>query len=475
MKRERGIAGVLLGICLLLTACQPTPEKEIIVQKDTLSIITADGAVATGGEEGEKRDLSAYSVPERYCYETEDTSGRVHLQVDAEVVMPEGEHMPVARISPRPFTEKDAKKLYEALMSDTVSIAPNGPRFKGYWQPALDELIEQKNSGKWDMKYATEEDLDAAIGEVVKKMAVEPDEPIPVSPAFSFTRYDRSEEIALWGVRKGLHLATLDFSNSTDAQDAGAGSQAAYVRNVWNSNEFSSVRNSYTSDILWEAQASGATFSSPTISPEDGRKIAEEAMEQAGFMEEYTFAGERVIPLYETLEDRNETCKNVYEFMYTRCVLGVAETFTNTAVALGTDDLTVMCPWHYERIRIFVDDEGIYALLWDSPSAVEVLYEDVALLPFEQIQSIFEAQFMLRYGAFTTDKTGGKYEIKEVKLGLMRICEKDHTTNALLVPVWDFFGTCTGEDGSVKGLDGFDSWLTINAIDGSIIDRQSGY
>lgn len=466
------IAGMLLLLC---TACQPTPEEEIIVQKDTLSIITAGEAAATGGKEGEKASLSTYSVPERYCYETEDTSGRVHLQVDAEVVMPEGERMPVARISPRPFSEEDAKKLYKALMADAVSIAPNGPRFKGYWQPALDELMEQKNSGKRDMKYATEEDLDAAIGEVVKKMAVEPDEPIPISPVFSFTRYDRSEEITLWGVRKGLYLATLDFSNSTDTQDAGAGSQAAYVRNVWNSNEFSSVRNSYTSDILWEAQTSGATFSSPAISPEDGRKIAEEAMEQAGLMEEYTFTGERVIPLYETLEDREGTYKNVYEYLYTRCVLGVAETFTNTAVALGTDDLAVMRPWHYERIRIFVDDEGIYALLWDSPSRLEVLYEDVALMPFEQIQSIFEAQFMLRYGAFTADNGGGRYEIQAVKLGLMRICEKDHTTNALLVPVWDFFGTYTGEDGSVKGLDGFDSWLTINAIDGSIIDRSTGY
>lgn len=475
MKRSRGVLTVLLAICLLLTACQPTPKEEIIVQKDALSIITAGDAATVGGEEREKAGLSTYSVPDRYCYETEDASGRVHLRVDAEVIVPEAGHMPVARISPRSFTKEDAEKLHNALMSDAVSIAPNGPTFKGYWQPALDELMEQKNSGKRDMKYATEEELDAAIGEVVRKMAAEPDEPIFVPADFSFVQYDKSEEILLWGVKDNRYLSTLEISNSTDTETVGAGSQAAYVRNVWNSNEFSSVRNSYTSDILWEAQISGAAFISPTISLEDGRKIAEGILKQAGLMEEYTFAGERVIPLYDTLEDREAAHKSVYEYMYTRWVLGVAETFTNTAVALGTDDLTVMRPWYYERIRVFVDDEGIYALLWDSPSTAEVLYEDAALLPFEQIQSIFETQFMLRYGAFTTDIAGGRYEINAVKLGLARICEKDHTTNALLVPVWDFFGTYTGEDGSVKGLDGFDSWLTINAIDGSVIDRQSGY
>lgn len=466
---------VMAVMVMTLCACQPTPEEEIVVQKDTLSIIEAGKAASDSGENKEKTGFSAFSAPERYQYEAYDMSGRVYVKVDAKVIVPEVEHMPLAKISPRTFTKEDAEKLYKALMSDTVSIAPNGRTFKGYWKPALDALMAQKNSGKRDMKYATEEELDAAIAEVVKNMAAEPDEPIFVPADFSFTQYDRSEEILLWGARDSLFLSTLEISNSTDTNAAGAGSQAAYVRNVWSNTEFSSVRNSYTSDSLWAAQASGVPFILPALSAEEAKKAADEVMEQAGLMDEYTFAGERVIPLYETLEDREAEHKSVYEYMYTRCIQGVTETFTNTAVALGTDDLTVMRPWHYERIRVFVDDAGIYALLWDSPSTVEVVYEDAALLPFAQIQSVFEDQFMLRYGAFTSDKIGGKYEVTTIKLGLARICEKNHTTNAWLVPVWDFFGTYMSADGSVEGLDGYDSLLTINALDGSVINRQSGY
>lgn len=475
-QKKKSVFVSLLALCFALSACQPTPEEEIITQKNTLSVLPEVASTADAEDAGEQTDTMGekLSLPERYCYEAEDASGRVHLSVDAEVIAPQTASMPVARITPRSFTTEDAQALYATLMSDALSIAPNGPLYKDYWQPPLEELLTQKNSGKRDMKYATEAELDEAIAQVVKKMDAEPDAPVSAPPDFSFTQYDRSEEMTLWGVRDGLYLSTLELSNSTEAGDMGTGSQGAYMRNVWDNTTFSSVRNSYTSEEIWAAQASGISFTPPSMPQTEARDLAQALMERAG-LAEYTLTGDRLIPLYASLDDRDAEYKSVYEFMYTRSVQGVAETFTNTAVALGTDDLIVMRPWYYERIRIFVDDGGIYALLWDSPSTVEILYEDVALLPFEQIQAIFETQFMRRYGVYDETGTGGRYEIHTIKLGLARICEKDHTANALLVPVWDFFGTCTGEDGSVKGLDGYDSLLTINALDGSVIDRESGY
>ena len=72
---------------------------------------------------------------------------------------------------------------------------------------------------------------------------------------------------------------------------------------------------------------------------------------------------------------------------------------------------------------------------------------------------------------------------------MMRIKEKDKDSY-LLIPVWDFFGSCTDkypddyEDVMQIGLDDNNeitykefarSLLTINAIDGSVIDRGLGY
>ena len=52
-----------------------------------------------------------------------------------------------------------------------------------------------------------------------------------------------------------------------------------------------------------------------------------------------------------------------------------------------------------------------------------------------------------------------------------RISEADSYDTGLLVPVWDFQGKVTDEYGSEFA----GSVMTINAIDGSIIDRSLGY
>ena len=54
-------------------------------------------------------------------------------------------------------------------------------------------------------------------------------------------------------------------------------------------------------------------------------------------------------------------------------------------------------------------------------------------------------------------------EIERIELGLMRVLEPDSLDTGVVVPVWDFYGK-SGE-----------TYITINAVDGSIIDRRVGY
>jgi hypothetical protein len=79
------------------------------------------------------------------------------------------------------------------------------------------------------------------------------------------------------------------------------------------------------------------------------------------------------------------------------------------------------------------------------------------------------------------DYSGSKYDfnINRVTLSLHRIIEQDSNESGLLVPAWNFYGKQTIDpmDGSPTGA--FDklgeSFLTINAIDGSVIDTFKGY
>ncbi len=73
-------------------------------------------------------------------------------------------------------------------------------------------------------------------------------------------------------------------------------------------------------------------------------------------------------------------------------------------------------------------------------------------------------------------KDGGsdaKVSIKVTDVSLMytRISEKDSFDTGLIVPVWNFTGTVTDEFGQEKT----GAVLSINAIDGSVINQTLGY
>jgi hypothetical protein len=69
------------------------------------------------------------------------------------------------------------------------------------------------------------------------------------------------------------------------------------------------------------------------------------------------------------------------------------------------------------------------------------------------------------------------FEINRVTLSLHRIIEQNSNESGLLVPVWSFYGKLVTDPddpvfrSEILGV----SFLTINAIDGSIIDLYKGY
>jgi hypothetical protein len=184
-----------------------------------------------------------------------------------------------------------------------------------------------------------------------------------------------------------------------------------------------------------------------------------------------------------------------YVFYFTRNISGIQTTYESQSVEASSEDMYAE-PWQYESIEVCVNDSGILELYWVSPTQVtETVNENAALLPFDTIQDIFREQI-----GINSVYTGTGYadesvtferttNITRITLGMMRIREKN-TRDYLFIPVWDFFGSYTDkypddyEDTVDLGLDEnneitFDtfahSFLTINAMDGSLIDRDLGY
>ena len=173
------------------------------------------------------------------------------------------------------------------------------------------------------------------------------------------------------------------------------------------------------------------------------------------------------------------------QFTYNRVVDGVPITITDRNTDFYASEEGTLIQWPEEEMVAYFDEDELVAFLWESPIRVEDWQEEYAfLLPFSEIQSIFEEMTL-------NDTTPGGVTwtvgIQEVRLGYAVEPNKDAyqaTTNILyqedgteiytgiLIPVWDFIGIVEGDMALAFGVESGSrvSFMTINAMDGSIVE-----
>lgn len=132
-----------------------------------------------------------------------------------------------------------------------------------------------------------------------------------------------------------------------------------------------------------------------------------------------------------------------------------------------------------ESLCIIVSDERIEYACWTAPHEIVGMVDaDVELLPFDQIMKVAEHLLPLSLTHLEGRSLTLRCDITQIRLGYMRVQCIDNPTKLQLVPVWDFYGTLHRfKDGQPHHTDNTacKSWLTINAIDGTVIDRSYGY
>ena len=130
-----------------------------------------------------------------------------------------------------------------------------------------------------------------------------------------------------------------------------------------------------------------------------------------------------------------------------------------------TEELNTV-PILYETISVIVNEEGIIGFEYNFPlSEEEMISENAKLMPIEDVLAIAKQYFSAQY-----------YDdlvISDMKLSYTRIDKQNDKGHYYYVPVWDFYGKTSMID---PGTDlEIYSFLTINALDGTIIDRTYGY
>ena len=472
----------LLLAAALLSACQPTPEVEPVAQKDSEALIerveVAEEDVADMAEAPETRHIT------RELTEVSQRTG-IDITIDADVVLPETDAIPVARVQSGELDMQVMENIWE-IVANGSGMLEDFPR--SYYEGQASMWMEFRENGVLD-KYSSFEEMDAAISELLAEAATKPANPVffPESPMDVMLTGEKLHDTDMYNCHEG-HVTFFGLSDQGTVSEVHLDTDwfVEYLRDIddryiWNS--------SNPLDIYLPAIERGEfKIQLPERSIEDAQAYAEQLLAELGITD-FTCVVARIAPLIPRFfNEQQDVCPCAYELLFTRQVAGVNVTYNDVQSSGGelrdrpadSPDYTPI--WDYEYIQLFVDDAGVLYMSYNQPHEVtEIVTESAEILSLEEAVASFERMIGYQYAAYET----GQRElcddaylcIDEIRLGLTRIAEKNAQQQGYLVPSWTFFGSYDLDgfwpDG--EGHHGTEAILIVNALDGSIIDPDRGF
>jgi beta-lactamase regulating signal transducer with metallopeptidase domain len=500
-------AAVFVALAMLasgvLTACQPTPTEKAVQQKNDG---TFQSAVRSSAAPGQK-----YDAPE--TVKDSEEKGKITLAIEAATDIPDTETFPVYRVNDRMFTQEDADRAIAELMQGKQLYDADRPLTKAQLQEQMLKQLELLKSGKMD---STDESGLAITDKSIKDRFAELIRNAPDSAQDTLGDGTLKKHVA-----QGRDMGTY----CSVAADLGKQDYATLYMGGPSDGDFSKMLPvmrfvNGTSYIPKDPLARGQRLENTNMSFDDAAALAEKTLAGMGlpYME---LAGAKIGVKEGNSEFTRGKDKGTQAYLlyFTRTLNGIPFTFAGTATAGDSgwekeQPAGFSRPWEYERIVVAVDDTGVTQVDWNgNMDILGTLNENAALLPFDNVMEIFKQQIYVKNAWI--DEDAGKSAtipiretiyVERISLGYTRVAAKDSPDEYLLVPVWDFFGSkqdsydidaitkqmrqsaSEGEDKVINEIietyqrlndqrtspGGF-CFLTINAIDGSVIDRNLGY
>ncbi|MDE5779311.1 MAG: hypothetical protein K2I10_12535 [Lachnospiraceae bacterium] len=487
-----------IGLCITMMAgCEKTPDEVIVKEKGAGNM----EAYESGDETGELL-RETLGVPEHYKKESVYEDGGLVIDTDAEVIVPEVSAIDTVNVTAREGNQElidtvtkaffDGDKIYNGISYSTMT--------KAYIEERLALLKRYKAENNLDpYEYGKDENgnlyfnIDQEIENYEGWYQNAPDDVAKeeVTPAFGLKYPDgeggtQTYDYEFFGVAetkngnyeydiisedpaisKEIHFKISRMMEQEDSLEFSAWQEGQYVRNP--------ESEQYLSDEFLKNLAG--------ISYEEAKKQAEEKAERLGMdLELYDWDYAVFYHGEGGVTEQNSTDAG-YRFYFTRKILGtpIIYTIEQGGSYVGMESTEV--PWGYEICNILVGDDGILEVELDNPYVIgEVQTKNVKMMDFDSMIKIYEQMMEVSNADITEYEKKRTFHIKKITLGYSRIYDplKDNT-GGVLVPVWDFFGGFDSEDkeGNVTNKDSGEysmrSFMTINAIDGTVIDRSLGY
>ena len=524
---------VLLLCVLLLVGCQPTPEVEVIPNKGETKEWQVAAVPYDPEEQAEAPVLAdtalAYEQQTGPVYEFIGASpiwnmenndyGFLIAAKDCPIYLPDIAAVPVIEVERRDFTQADIDAVAAAMFpTDTVwypEVLWTKEEMAKEMQELMDEMANRdpEEDKKWHRNDKYYEDKLAMYKQRYDE-APFADEIVPTTLEIN----DCQDDIRL---------------NSPEKKYPGVKVETLVNGEHWTLSARTSVEDPLTTYLTARRGDLWTDLQQPLDAPYGVKMTREEAIQKANaFVRTVTDSNEYSVcycaPLMAHPNFENEDGKihaatlpdrySQWGLVLMRTFNGCPSAFADEEVG-GDMDSTVSKPIHYERMELHIDDQGVSYFHWNTPMKVTgVVNSNARLISFDEAAKKAVPQIAVRwkYAVENHRKNGDEINvyIRRVTFGLWRIAKKNG--GFYYVPVYHFFpdGSLVDwadwvddnpftveylgvskdstqrerflqclESGKYQGITGFcrtfggEYWggVTVNALDGTIIDKDKGY
>lgn len=502
-KKSVAVTAAILAVLMLavnlLTACQPTPDKAAVVNKN-------DGALEQAIAAKPKPEKT-YEAPKEVTDSFKAKDDKVTINVDADVSIPDVKSFPVSDVVPDDITLDFAKTAGQVLMEGKTLYKPNTTLTKQDIQQQILELqhalADPKNSKSdglnsddpktvADTRKLFEDRIsnyqkmcDSAPDNNERKQAV-----FEFSPSWTYDdpalfeqenqgeKSDDEKRLIYQYENEKKFVAEADLENGYHGQITLANFNGMGLR--WSKFEFvKSINLASDSTPLYGSDTKTKT----NMTKDEAIALAQNTIKQLGI--------EDVVP---DNVKANKTGGDVYGY-----TISFKRQYNGIPILYGDaseKDQLYGPQYDNETIGMSILNDSVANFYWRDPvKFVEVKNANVGLLPFDKIMDSFKEQMALEFNLakFSPyNKNNPDYEksisniqsaevdITHIKLGYMRMMVQNKSGAYQLVPIWKFYGsskTVMAQNDDIPQNEDKDdmTYMTLNALDGSRVDEGLGY
>lgn len=461
-----------LLICLMLiimtlsnTGCQDTPTSPVVISKATIKTELHDN------------DDAAYSFPT--AWKEQVRYSNFELDIDAKINAVDNTDYYMCEVDIREFTETDVHDFIEKVLPGKQLYEYSDEPTKEEYERTIQEigkmLAETKEydpnryndiAGEW-LDYTGRLTIEMENARLSKKTTIE-------SCRFQHDDLMFSNYLKIKADTGKDMLSSIVVVNSE-------------YETSFTYNNYNYAEEPFNYSISCPAQAKRDAY--------DKAITAGDSFIQSLGLTDYKLFDVALTPhgtkswIFATKENPAGQIDYYYTLYYTQTISGTPVTYVNDESIIGDKPTKEAYAVHIsgESIILQIDDTGVVQFIWNSPITIGKQENRAKLLPWEKIQETVKKQ--MRYEKEADPRYGiiaRKYHIDNITLGYALTRNKNGGYR--LIPVWDFFGTLQQQfekgKGDAANMDANNvatvdiygvSMLTINAMDGSIIDLAKGY